>query len=359
MNGATLVIGHSTLGAIARASPQVSVIICTKDRPADLTICLDSLALQTTQPAEVIIVDASIIPVEVAVNEFRSKTAPQCNVKLLRASPGLTRQRNIGIRAASGSVILFLDDDTVLDKDYVKEIATIYEMDSDSKIGGVGGAIIPDPALKEQWHQRAFKRIFLLPGLGLGRLKRSGHPDFIFTPRELTRVQFLSGCNMSYRRCVFDNLLFDERLTGYAIGEDVHFSYAVSRRWELVLTPYARIEHREAGTGRPVTKKKREMGILHHLLFFSEQVATGPVDWLCYFWSLVGGLLLTLRHPREGRLAGVLLGYRCVARALATREGSVLRAPDRDGDSQTPVEAHTHNEQRVNASRTGDHGSLS
>ena len=296
--------------------PRLSVIICTKDRPTELAICLESLARQITQPEEVIVVDASTVAAESAVNDFRSKVGPACSVKLLRASPGLTRQRNIGVRAASGSVILFLDDDTALDTDYVKEIAAVYEQDLESKIGGVGGAIIPDPTPREGWPHRTFKHIFLLPSIGLGRLKRSGHPERVFSPSELLKVELLSGCNMSYRREVFSHLQFDERLSGYALGEDLHFSYAVSRRWQLVMTPYARIEHRAVGTGHPNAKDMARMGVLNHLLFFREQVARSPLDWLCYFWSLLGVLLLTLRRPGEDRLAGLLLNYRRVAGVL-------------------------------------------
>ena len=323
MSVSTLVKDCSGGRPFASATPRVSVIICTKDRPAELAVCLDSLARQMTQPAEVIVVDASTVATEREVSDFRSKVGPECNVKLLRASPALTRQRNIGVHAASGSVLLFLDDDTVLATDYLREIAAVYENDPESRIGGVGGATISDPTHTEPWLRRVFKRVFLLSSIGFGRLKRSGHPAWVFSPREPLKVEFLSGCNMSYRREVFDYLKFDERLTGYALGEDLHFSYAVSRRWQLVLTPYARLEHRDAAGGRPSTRDRAEMGVLHHLLFFREQVARSPLDWLCYFWSLLGGLLLTLRHPGEGRLTGVLLGYRRVAGALISRRTSI------------------------------------
>ena len=123
---------------------------------------------------------------------------------------------------------------------------------------------------------------------------------------------------MSYRREVFTSLEFDERLVGYALGEDIHFSYAVSRRWELLLTPYATLEHRETGAGRPVSGKRVEMGVVNHLLFFREQIATSPLHWICYSWSLVGALLMTLRHAGEGRLTSLLRAYVGVATTVFT-----------------------------------------
>jgi GT2 family glycosyltransferase len=306
--------------------PSVSVVICTKDRPAELSLCLDSLTRQTRMPTEVIVVDSSIASQEAAVRMFGARVPSGCTVNFLHTAPGLTRQRNIGVQEASASVILFLDDDTILDENYIQGIASVYEQDTEARIGGVGGAIVPDPTLSESWLRSAFRRIFLLPSFGRGRIKRSGYQEFAFSPREFLEVEFLSGCNMSYRREVFEYLRFDERLTGYSLGEDLHFSYAVSRRWRLVLTPHARLEHREAAVGRPVAKDKMEMAVLNHHRFFREQVAANPLDWLCYFWSLLGGLIWTLRHPGEGRLAGVLLGYSVV---LATILG--LRTADGDG----------------------------
>jgi GT2 family glycosyltransferase len=129
-------------------------------------------------------------------------------------------------------------------------------------------------------------------------------------------VEFLSGCNMAYRREVVDTLRFDERLTGYALGEDLQFSYRVSRRWKLVLTPEARLDHRQAGGGRPPRDEHRAMAVFNRYLFFREHLARGPVDWMAYVWSSIGGMLLILRDPTARGVHGALAGYRAVLRHL-------------------------------------------
>lgn len=285
-----------------------SVVICTKDRPDDLARCLDSLSRQTRMPEEVVVVDASATTVESVVDEFRAKVGDATVVKLLRTEPGLTRQRNLGVAATAGSVVLFLDDDTVLDPDYVKELGSVFEEDRQGSIGGVGGTIVPDTTPRESALRRAVRRMFLLPGYGGGRIKRSGYAEFALSPRVRMEVEFLSGCNMSFRREVLETLRFDERLSGYALGEDVEFSYRVSRSWRLVLTPDARLEHREAEGGRPLGGARAEMAVRNHFAFFREQVARTPADWLFYIWAELGNLLWTLRHPGEGRLRGFLRG---------------------------------------------------
>jgi glycosyltransferase involved in cell wall biosynthesis len=312
---ASLFGGPAASPTAPRPRVRLSVIICTKDRPEMLATCLESLRCQTRRPEEIVIVDASAPPARDAVcrvaNDMRG-----CRVALIRSVPGLPRQRNLGARVTTGSVVVYLDDDVVLDAGYLAAIARTFEDDCTGQIGGVGGAQVPDPTPREGCLRRAACRLFLLDTYGRGLVKRSGRPDYAFAPRSRMKVEFLSGCNMAYRREVLAALSFDERLGGYALGEDLQFSYRVSRRWDLVLTPHARLEHRVAGTGRPRRDDYQAMAIFNRYLFFREQVARGPVDWMAYAWSSIGGMLLTLRDPRARGARGALAGYGAVLRHL-------------------------------------------
>jgi hypothetical protein len=147
-------------------------------------------------------------------------------------------------------------------------------------------------------------------------------------------VEFLSGCNMAYRRAVLDELRFDERLSGYALGEDLAFSYAVSRRWRLVLTPAARLDHRHVGRGRPDPDAYQAMAVFNRYLFFREQIARGWLDWMCWAWANVGSACLVLRAPRRRGARGLLRGYRAVARHLMRGD-----LPSRDRPAADPVSA--------------------
>ncbi|MEW6271956.1 MAG: glycosyltransferase, partial [Thermodesulfobacteriota bacterium] len=287
----------------------ISVVVCTKDRPGELAACLAALAQQTRLPRELVVVDAGTPPARPQVGAFAEAVGSACAVVHLESEPGLPRQRNVGARRATGEVVLYLDDDTVLEARYLEEIWAVYATDDEHLVAGVGGALVPDPTPVESTAKRAFRRFFLLPGHGAGRVKRSGCPEYVFSPRRRLEVEFLSGCNMSFRREVLADAAFDERLTGYALGEDLHFSYRVSRRGKLVLTPRARLDHREAGGGRPCGAERAEMAVLNRFLFVREQLPRGLVTWLCFAWSALGELLWTLRHPGEGRLVGRLRGY--------------------------------------------------
>lgn len=314
------------------ASPvRLSVVICTKDRPRELATCLESLARQRRLPDEVLIVESSATPTEDAVAAFR-RAAPECAVQHIRSQPGLPLQRNVGIAAADGDVVVFFDDDVVLEADYLLELARVYEQDAAGAIGGVGGRQVPDPTPRESAAVRAFRRFFFLSTHGQGRVKASGRPEYLLSPTRETSVEFLSGCNMSYRREVFEaGLRFDERLRGYALGEDLQFSYRVSRRWRLVLTPRARLDHRHTGGGRPETAKFREMAVFNKYLFFREEVATRRLHWLAFFWAGLGDLLLRLRAPRRRAVGGLIQGYARVVGHLASPHdrggGAAARPP--------------------------------
>jgi succinoglycan biosynthesis protein ExoA len=296
---------------VGRPRATLSVIICTKDRPELLATCLESLRRQTRHPQEIVIVDASTTPSQDAADRLAG-TMRGCRVALITSAPGLPHQRNVGTRATTGSVVVYLDDDVILEPGYLAAVARTFEEDRTGQIGGVGGAQVPDPTPREGLLRRTACRLFLLDTYGRGVVKRSGRPDYAFSPRSRMEVECLSGCNMAYRREVLDVLSFDERLGGYALGEDLQFSYRVSRRWKLVLTPEARLEHRHAGGGRPRRDEHQAMAVFNRYLFFREHLARGPVDWIVYAWSSLGTMLLILREPRARGLRGALTGYRAI-----------------------------------------------
>jgi succinoglycan biosynthesis protein ExoA len=310
----------------------LSVVICTKDRPHLLRTCLQSLQHQTRHPEEIVVVDASATPAQDVVDRLAANMRG-CRVALRRSAPGLPRQRNLGARATTGSAVVYLDDDVVLDEGYLAAVARVYEDDHSRQIGGVGGAQVPDPTPREGFLRRVACRLFLLDTYGRGVVKRSGRPDHAFSPRSRMEVKLLSGCNMTYRREVLETLSFDERLDGYALGEDLQFSYRVSRCWKLVLTPDARLHHRHAGGGRPMPDDYQAMAVFNRYLFFREHVARGPVDWMAYVWSSAGELLLILRCPGARGVRGALSGYRAVLRHLSGRQFPVgLRSQPRLAD---------------------------
>src|SRR5215472_10479248 len=101
--------------------PRVSVIIPTKNRSEDLRLTLEGLAIQSRKPDEIIIVDQSPIP-SLRLSDF---PIPITYIHDLRIS-GAATARNVAMDQASGEIWLFLDDDVILEPQYVEEIMLAY-----------------------------------------------------------------------------------------------------------------------------------------------------------------------------------------------------------------------------------------
>jgi glycosyltransferase involved in cell wall biosynthesis len=118
------------------AAIHISVVIPTCNRLVSLERCLNALASQTYQAHEVIIVDASSEPISAGIlNRFW----PALPFTMLPSEPSVCKQRNAGIREASGTHILLCDDDIVLPPDYIETLVRYVEAHPDT--GAVTGSI--------------------------------------------------------------------------------------------------------------------------------------------------------------------------------------------------------------------------
>ncbi|QDA30482.1 glycosyltransferase family 2 protein [Thermococcus indicus] len=283
----------------------VSVIISTLyKRPEEFKECLESIIEQTVRPTEVIIINGSFDGSWEAVNkEFKNifKKMRDAGIAVKHIPlPGasLPHARNTGAKLGKGDILLFLDDDVVLERDYIKNLIKVYEEYPNAM--GVQGFItnrinpnnplIRFSFLKFLWWllQRGYYEVNVhrqLPSLS----------EII--PYRVTRVitrESLSGTNMSYLSGVFKDLKFDERLKRYAIGEDKDFSYRVYKLFpaSLYQTPHARLVHREAPTGRLSSKQFETMKQVYHLYLFYKLFDQNTKNKVIYILGRMGDLLL-------------------------------------------------------------------
>jgi cellulose synthase/poly-beta-1,6-N-acetylglucosamine synthase-like glycosyltransferase len=120
--------------AAAAKSPTCSVVISTRDRPESLARCLQSVRDQGERVVAVIVVDSAP-----RLADARP-VAARFGVNYLRVDlPGLSRARNRGARAASGELVLFLDDDVVLEAGCIAALVAEFE---DPRVMAVSGRIV-------------------------------------------------------------------------------------------------------------------------------------------------------------------------------------------------------------------------
>lgn len=209
-----------------------SVVVCTRDRVADLERCLQSLRAQRYQDFEVIVVDDA--PDDQPATDLARRFGARY---LLQSSPGVSAARNRGARAAHGQIVAFIDDDAVADPDWLLVLADAFQ---DASITGVAGRILPlesalpgSPPIPSPWE----------PGFGK-RVIDSSSPDWF---QVLNFGCVANASNMAIRRPAFNNWGIDER---FGRGRALHsfadhnaFFTLVAKGHRVLYWPGAIVRH--------------------------------------------------------------------------------------------------------------------
>lgn len=93
--------------------PLVSVIIPTRNRPAELRRAIQSVVHQTYRPLELIVVHQESPEIEIALEIARKAGFTPKAIEMANNHANASENRNAGMSAASGYYCAFLDDDDV------------------------------------------------------------------------------------------------------------------------------------------------------------------------------------------------------------------------------------------------------
>jgi glycosyltransferase involved in cell wall biosynthesis/GT2 family glycosyltransferase len=200
-------------------APTATVVICTRDRPDSVRTTLGSI-LACRYPAsrwEIVVVDNAAegdAVVDLVEREFRGEVP----VRAVREpEPGLSHARNRGLAAANGEIVVFADDDVLVDRDWLLRLTAAFE--AGDRVGASSGLTLPEVlATPTQRWTEGFggrvgdfgQRVFDLDDPPPDR------PLFPFTVGELG-----AGRNMAFRREALVELGgFDVALGPGAIAHD-------------------------------------------------------------------------------------------------------------------------------------------
>lgn len=220
-----------TVTAPRLAACVVSFVICTRNRGRIFERCLASVegaALHRADvPAEIVIVDnGSTDRTAGVIAGFVDRSRVSVS-SLYLAVPGLGAARNLGISAASGTWLVFTDDDCVLAEDYIGDLMRHVAEDTRPVVRG-GRVELGDPA-----------------DLPL-TIKTSDHVEH-FTPGQFPGG-FVHGCNLAIPRAVIARIgVFDDRFGAGAplrSAEDTDFILRAHRAgFAIEYVPDMRVSH--------------------------------------------------------------------------------------------------------------------
>jgi len=224
----------------------ISALVPTRDRATVFCRTLESLAQQSVQPVEMIVVDGS------DSDETRSLCESDiANLKTkIHYYPatelGAAKQRNQAIAHATQDTIWLLDDDILLESECL--VRLWQALQSNPNLGGVNAMITNQKYLPPG---RISNMLFAFLN-GKTEASYAGKcigPALNLLPEdnpnlpEVVPVEWLNTTCVLYRREALPDPLFPPNFHGYSLMEDVTLSLTVGKSWKLANARTARIFH--------------------------------------------------------------------------------------------------------------------
>ena len=313
---------------------KVSIIIPTRNRTHNLAKLLKDIEKQTEKPDEIIIV---VYYKDNETKEFLNRLITNLPVKYVKTDGGSCKSRNRGIKEASGDIIIFLDDDNILEKNYIMNTKKIFKNNNINVIGGYTFDIVdlttpwfikrgefkhicnnkddkffmtiimeiskkyPDYCNElNKKHKilaysltrflRNFFKILILQewpkkGIILPSGYRSEMPD-IKNLKGLKKVEWIGSGNFAVRKKVINKFQFNEdlELLHYALAEDLELSARMGKDYEIFISPDLKLFHLRSIDGIKINQRQRFKSIVVNFYIISSLRG----NKFAYWWSIIG-----------------------------------------------------------------------
>ena len=181
----------------------ISIIICTYNREKYIRPLLESIAKNDypTTDYEIVLVDNNCTDNTRGVYEQFATANPMVTLRyVVEPEQGLSAARNRGIKEAKGDIIIYVDDDALVDTDYIRQYAEHFATYPETM--AAGGPIEPLYESKEPSWMSPYTKALLTAWMNYGN-----------QVREYPNGRYPGGGNAAYRKEVFERVgLFNTEL---------------------------------------------------------------------------------------------------------------------------------------------------
>jgi GT2 family glycosyltransferase/glycosyltransferase involved in cell wall biosynthesis len=275
-------------------TPIVSVVIPTYGNWAYTRRCLESIEVNLpATPFEVIVVD------DASPDDAADRVAACAGVRLVRAprNLGFVGACNLGAENARGELVLFLNNDTEVQRNWLDALVDVVETRPD--VGLVGSKLVyPDGSLQEcggiVWADGT--------GWNYGRNQVADVPQY----KTLRDVDYVSGAALMVRRELFERVGgFDTRYSP-AYYEDTDLAFAVrAAGYRTMVQPESVVVHHEGITnGTDLSSGVKRHQELNRTVFV-DKWAVQLADHLPE--ASPGNLWLGRQRTKDGHRGGIVL----------------------------------------------------
>ncbi len=209
--------------------PEVSVVIVSRGRAADLPLCLLGVSQLAYPTFEVVLVaDKAGLDAVRGMALFAHLKTVQFD------EANISRARNLGIAQAAGSIVAFIDDDAVPEPTWLTYLTAGF---ADPDVSATGGFVRGRNGISFQWKTRA------VDGLARTEPLEIAEDKVTILTGHAARAIKTEGTNMAVRRDVLVEMGgFDPAYRFYLDETDLNMRLA-QRGAKTALAPRAQVHH--------------------------------------------------------------------------------------------------------------------
>ena len=176
----------------------LTAIICTYNRAKYIGNLLESIAANDLPKTEyeILLVDNNCTDNTREICKAFAEAHKDVNFRYtLEPEQGLSAARNRGIQEAKGDILVYIDDDALVDPHYLRDYAEWFSFHPETM--ACGGPIEPLYESSEPDWMTPYTKALLTAWMNYGD-----------KPREYPKGRFPGGGNAAYRRSIFDQIGF-------------------------------------------------------------------------------------------------------------------------------------------------------